>query len=433
MPTDPLPPPPLPAHSPRPPDAPTALDGIRVVDFSHFLAGPLATMLLADLGADVIKVEKPDGGDDFRTFQPRIGPDDDVSAAFVWANRNKRSIALDLKRPEGRQVALDLAVTADVVVENFSAGVMTSLGLDHGTLSALNPRLVYCAVSAYGRSGPDADRLGFDPIVQAETGFMSLTGPPDGEPTRSGPAIMDMSTGMMACNAVLGALMARHRHGVGQYLEVSLFDTATLMLGFHAANYLVTGVPHRRTGNTSADAAPVGVFHTADGPLYLAVANDRIFRRLATEVLGRPDLAADPDYAEAAARVPNRFRLAAQLEAVLATAPRRHWLDRLRAAGVPAGAVRTLDEGLGSAEMAGRGTLSQIEHPTLGPVPNMAPPFRFAGTPVVDPVAAPTVGQHTGEILADVLGYGPEQIAALTEAGAFGVQTPSAAAPEPFS
>lgn len=424
MPTDPLPPPPLPPHSPRPAGAPTALDGIRVVDFSHFLAGPLATMLLADLGADVIKIEKPDGGDDFRTFRPRVGPDDDVSAAFVWANRNKRSIALDLKRPEGRQVALDLAAGADVVVENFSAGVMASLGLGYDTLAAVNPRLVYCAVSAYGRSGPDADRLGFDPIVQAETGWMSLTGPPEGEPTRSGPAIMDMSTGMMACNAVLGALMARHRHGPGQYLEVSLFDTATLMLGFHAANYLVTGVPHRRTGNTSADAAPVGVFPTADGPIYLACASDRIFRRLA-EVLGRPDLADDPDYAAASARVPNRFRLAAELEAVLATGSRQHWLDRLRAAGVPAGAVRTLDEGLGSAEMAGRGTLSRIDHPTLGPVPNMAPPFRLTATPVVDPVAAPTVGQHTPEILTDVLGYDPDRIATLTEAGAFGAPVSS--------
>ncbi|MDH4075119.1 MAG: CoA transferase [Acidimicrobiia bacterium] len=429
MPTDPLPPPPLPAHSPRPADAPVALDGIRVVDFSHFLAGPLATMLLGDLGAEVIKIEKPDGGDDFRTFRPRVGPDDDVSAAFMWANRNKRSIALDLKRPQGRQVALDLAVTADVVVENFSAGVMASLGLDYATLATLNPRLVYCAVSAYGRSGPDADRLGFDPIVQAETGFMSLTGHPDGEPTRSGPAIMDMSTGMMACNAVLGALMARHRHGLGQYLEVSLFDTATLMLGFHAANYLVTGVPHRRTGNTSSDAAPVGVFDAADGPLYLAVANDRIFRRLATDVLRRPDLADDPDFAHASARVRNRFRLAAQLETVLASAPREYWLDRMRAAGVPAGAVRTLDEGLGSAEMAGRATLSRIEHPTLGPLPNMAPPFRLAGTPVVDPVAAPTVGQHTAEILADVLGYGPDQIAALTQSGAVGPQAPSTIAP----
>ncbi len=419
-------PPDLPPYTPRPADAPTALGGIRIVDFTHFVAGPVATMLLADLGAEVIKIEKPEGGDDFRTFQPfRHG----LGAPFAWANRNKKSIVLDLTRPDGQQVARDLVAGADVVVENFSAGVMDRFGLGWDALSALNPRLIYCAVSAYGRSGPDADRLGFDPIAQAESGFMSMNGFPDHEPLRAGPAVMDMTTAFMASHTILGALMARTHLGTGQYVEVSLFDTAVMMVGFHALSYLMSGVPATRFGNNSNDAVPVGVFHASDGPFYLAVANDRIFTRLTDQVLDRPDLGAHPHFARGLGRVEHKAELWGLLESLFAHHPRQHWLDRMRAAGVPAGAVRSLAEGMTSPEIRARGSLTELEHPVIGPVPNVAPPFRYSRTPIVDPEPAPLLGQHQHEVLTGVLGYDPATVERLGRAGAFG-PAPEAGEPE---
>lgn len=407
----------LPPYRPRPRGAATALAGVRVVDFTHFIAGPLATMILADMGADVIKIEKAAGGDDFRRFRPERGG---IGAPFLWTNRNKRSVALDLTRPEAQAVARELIDTADIVVENFSGGVMKGFGLDYETLAASNPRLIYCAVSAYGREGELAGRLGFDPVVQAESGFMSLNGYPDGEPLRTGPAIMDMSTALMASNAILGALMARERLGRGQYVEVALFDTAMLMVGFHAMNHLVSGATPTRFGNTSPDSAPMGVFQAADGPIYLACANDRTFHRLARDVLGRPDLAEDPDFAESRNRVPNRERLADILNGLLAAERRDVWLEKMLAAGVPAGAVRTVSEAFASPEARMRGIVSEIPHPAAGTVPNIASPIRYSATPVVDPVGAPTLAQHTDEVLTTVLGYDRDKLDALTTAGAFG-------------
>ncbi len=397
----------------------SALEGLRVVDFSHFIAGPLCTMMLADLGADVIKIENAVGnGDALRTFQPQLQGE---SAAFLWTNRNKRSVALDLSHPAAREIARDLIATADVVVENFSATVMKRFGLDYATVSAANPRLIYCSISAYGRTGPLADRTGFDPVVQAESGFMALNGEPENDPQRTGPAVMDMATGMMASNAVLGALAARHRTGKGQQVEVALFDVATTMLGFHAMNYLVSGKAPRRFGNNSRDTAPMGVFRSADGPLYLAIANDRLFRRLAAEVLERPELAEMPVFLTNRDRTENRDRLFEVLNAIFVTQGRDHWLRRMRAAGVPAGAVRELADALASEEIAARGTITRIAHPKLGDVPNIGSPMRLEGTPIVAPVAAPLLGQHTAEVL-DQVGYSPERIAGLATAGAFGKQ-----------
>ena len=249
-------------------------------------------------------------------------------------------MALDLTSPAGREVARELIATADVLVENFSTGVMERFGLGYETLAPTHPRLIYCSVSAYGRQGPLADRTGFDPMVQAESGFMSLNGYADGEPLRTGPAVMDMATGMMASNAVLAALAARDKQGNGQRLEVALFDVAVTMLGFHAMNYLLTDVAPRRFGNNSFDTAPMGVFMAADGPLYLACANDRLYNRLANEVFGRPDLATQPTFATNRDRILHRDDLFAELNEIFATDKREQWLAKLRAAGVPAGAVR---------------------------------------------------------------------------------------------
>jgi len=398
-----------------------ALHGLRVVDFSHFIAGPFCTMILADLGADVVKIENAaSSGDNMRAFHPQVLGE---SGPFLWSNRNKRSVALDLTNPAGREIAHDLIGTADVLVENFSTGVMERFGLGYEALAPANPRLIYCSVSAYGRQGSLADRTGFDPVVQAESGFMSLNGYADGEPLRTGPAVMDMATGMMASNAVLAALAARERQGVGQRLEIALFDVAATMLGFHAMNYLLTDVAPRRFGNNSFDTAPMGVFMAADGPIYLAVANDRLFRRLASDVLGQPDIAAEAVFATNRDRVLNRDALFAKLNEIFATDHREQWLRKLRTAGVPAGAVRSLPEAFAAAEMVDRGLVTHIPHPLLGKIPNIASPLHLGGTPVVKPTAAPTLGQHTGAVLCE-LGYHSDRVAALAGAGAFGAVPP---------
>jgi crotonobetainyl-CoA:carnitine CoA-transferase CaiB-like acyl-CoA transferase len=407
----------LPPHPERSSTGPGALSGVRVADFSHFIAGPYCTMMLGDLGAEVIKVENAAGiGDNMRAFTPQI---DGESAAFLWANRNKRSIALDLTNTAGQDVARALIATADVVVENFSASVMQRFGLDFSRVAPDNPRLIYCSISAYGRTGPLADRSGFDPIAQAESGFMSLNGEEGGGPLRCGPAIMDMATGMMASNAVLGALAARSRSGRGQQVGVALFDVATALLGFHAMNYLMTGVAAPRFGNNSRDTVPTGVFHCADGPIYVTVANDRLFRRLAAHVLDRPDLADDPRYAMNRNRVANRPALFGVLNGIFATRTREHWLGLMRAAGVPAGPVRELPEAFDSEEMAARGLATRIPHSRLGSVPNIASPLQFDATPVVTPTAAPILGEHRDAVMA-LLGFDAGEVAGLAAAGAFG-------------
>ena len=399
----------------RPKDAPLALAGIRVADFSHFIAGPLCSMILADMGAEVIKIEKADGGDDFRSLRPPVT--DREGAPYLWTNRNKKSIALDLKQPAARAVARALVDRADVVLENFSTGVMARFGLDYETVAAANPRLIYTSISAYGRSGALRDRLGFDPIAQAESGFMSMVGEPDGAGLRAGPSIMDMSTATMTANAVLGALFARERTGRGQFVENALFDTAVTMVGFHALNYLVSGVEPTRFGNNSRDTVPTAALDTADGPIFVACANDRTWHRMAG-VLGRPELAAHPDYARTPDRTRNRDALMAIVREILLTRPRAVWLEKMRAAGVPAGAINSIAEAFGSPEMAARGLVHAIPHPKAGTVPNIRLPFQLHGTPLADPVAAPGLSEHAVEILRDVLGYDQARIDALAASGA---------------
>ena len=400
--------------------AATALGGLRIIDFTHFIAGPLATMILADAGADVIKVEKP-SGDDQRHFAPSEARLDGEGASFLWANRNKRSITLDLKTAEGREVAQALVRSADVVVENFSTRVMAQYGLDYETLSKDRTDLVYCSVSAFGRSGEFASRLGFDTIMQAESGFMSMNGYADRDGVRAGPAVMDMATAMMASNAILIALAARARHGRGQHVDVPLFDTAVLMTGFMTAQYLFSGKVPRRNGNVSNDAVPSGVFQTADHPIFITCSNTPLFRRLFLDVARMPEVANDPAMQRIDGRIAARERVIEILDALFRTDTQANWLARLAEAKVPAGAVRSLPEALQSREIASRGMVSEIPHPTAGKVPNVALPMYFSDTPVVPPVAAPTLGQHGDEVLAEVLGYDAARIAQLRERGALGV------------
>src|SRR6266478_6608517 len=409
---------PLPDRSPRAKDAPTALGGLLVVDFTRVVAGPACTQTLADFGAEVIKIENPEGGDDTRAYEhAEIGGE---SAAYISLNRNKRGIALDLAVPAARDVARELIAKADVVVENFSSGVMKKFGRDYDSVAPANPRLVYCSISAYGRKGPFASRPGFDPITQAESGFMSLNGFADGPPVRTGPPGVDMATGRSACNTILLALIARDRLGRGQHVEVALFDIAMSMSCFYGMAYLINGVNPGRFGNSPNGSPTVGVYEASDGPLYMACANDRLYRRLVTEVLDRPDLITDPEFATRKARSANKEKLRAIIAGTFASDQLENWMAKMKKANIPVGYLRTVEQGFDAPEARERHRLSRIPHPTAGSVPNIETPLNMSLTPVVEPVAAPLLGEHTKEVLRKTLGYDDEHLARLAEAGAFG-------------
>jgi len=408
----------LPERTPRAQGQPTALDGLLVVDFTRVVAGPACTQTLADFGAEVIKIENPEGGDDSRAYEhAEIGGE---SAAFLSLNRNKRGIALDFTKPEALAVARDLIAKADVVVENFSGGVMKKFGLDYASVAPTNPRLVYCSISAYGRKGEFALRPGFDPITQAESGFMSLNGFADGEAVRTGPPIVDLATGMSACNAILLALLARDRLGRGQHVEVALIDIAVAMTAFYGMAYLISGNNPGRFGNSPNGSPSVGVYHAADGPFYIACANDRLYRRLVVDVLERPDLMIDERFANRRARSANKEALRRIIGEVFATDARENWMAKMKKVNVPVGYLRTVEEGFNAPEVRDRHRLSRIQHPTAGSVPNIESPLSLSLTPIIDPVAAPLLGQHTNDVLRQRLGYDDDQIAKLADAGVFG-------------
>jgi crotonobetainyl-CoA:carnitine CoA-transferase CaiB-like acyl-CoA transferase len=407
----------LPKRAPRTKGAPTALDGLLVVDFTRVVAGPACTQTLADFGAEVIKIENPEGGDDTRSYEHADLAGE--SAAFINLNRNKRGIVLDLTKPEARAVALELIARADVVVENFSSGVMKKYGLDYASVGPANPRLVYCSISAYGRNGPFASRPGFDPITQAESGFMSLNGFPDGPPVRTGPPAVDMLTGMSACNAILLALLARDRIGRGQHVEVALFDVAVAMTQFYGMAYLMTGVNPSRQGNSPNGSPSVGVYEASDAPFYIACANDRLYRRLVVEVLSRPDLASG-EFGDRRSRSANKEKLRAILTGIFVQDARENWMAKMKAANIPVGYLRTVEQAFNSPEVRERHRISQIPHPTAGFVPNIESPIHLGLTSIIDPVAAPLLGEHTQEVLRRKLGYDDARLEALAGAGVFG-------------
>jgi formyl-CoA transferase len=390
-----------------------ALDGVRIADFSHVIAGPYCTMILADLGADVIKIEPPHG-DAARGYKsPDLGGD---STLFLSYNRNKRSVVLDLSAEAGRQVARDIVVRSDILVENFASGVMQRLGLDYAAMEKINPRLIYCSISAYGRSGPYASRAGYDQVVQAESGFMSLNGYPGKEPLRTPLAMIDLTTGMFAAHAVLAALYARVASGRGQYLEAALFDNAFGLTGYFTLNYLVTGENPPPPGNSSPVAAPVGVFHAADGRFFMTVAGESVWRKL-LQVLDNPPELLSANFADNVARVQHERQLKQILGRMFSQAPLAHWIAKMREGGVPAGPIRSIAEAVNSPEVKQRAILGKAPHAKAGEVPNLRLPLELAGTPLRAPQGAPVLGEHTRAVLSELLHYDSGRIAGLEQKG----------------
>lgn len=406
-------------YKPRPAGAPLALEGVKVLDFSHFLAGPLAAMILGDCGADVVKIEHPKGGDGFRHYLPTDPDLEGRGAPFLWANRNKRSVSLDLKSSEAVELVRRLLLQSDVLIENFSTGVMERLGLDYESCARINPRLIYCSIPAYSRDGEFSDRLGFDTIGQAESGFISQTGFPDREGVRTAAPIMDIGTGLIAGNAILAALVERSTSGQGQYVEVALADSALTMVGYMTMQFLYGGAEYPRNGNTSAESVPTGVYRTLDSAFVLNGANPNILERLLS-MLERPELLTDPRFADRQSRMLNRVAFEGILQDIFVQKPWSHWAPLFRQAGVPAGEVRTIKGALESAEVRDRGLVTRVPHESAGWVPNIALPFLFSRTPVADPRPGPALGEHTEEVLRADLGLGVAEIAALRQSGALG-------------
>ena len=395
-----------------------ALQGIRVLDFTRVLAGPYCTLSLGDLGAEIIKVENPAGGDETRKFLP---PElEGESTYFLHVNRNKKSVVLDLSQPEGKRIALELSHRADVLVENFRPGVMTRLGLDYDSVRAGNQGIVYCSISGYGTKGPLATRAGLDPVIQGECGLMALTGEPDGEPMRIGVSLVDAMTGVFASQSVLAALVARGVSGVGQRVEVSLFDTGINMLVNFGAAYLMAGIDPDRPGNGNLVAQPAGVYQAQDGRLIVTCPNETQFARMCRDVLDAPELLEDPRFRDNPSRLEHVEALTSALNQRLSVRPRAEWLEALRSAGVPGGEVRTVGEALNSEEFESRDLVAEVSHPKLGLLSLMRGPMQLDGTPCVEPVAAPMFGEHTNDVLTDLLGYDLEELDALKASGVIG-------------
>ncbi len=390
-----------------------ALDGVRIADFSHVIAGPYCTMVLADLGASVVKIEPPHGDPARAYMSPNLGGD---STTFLSFNRNKRSVVLDLSGEEGKRVARDIVARSDILVENFASGVMRRLSLDYAAMKEINPRLIYCSISAYGRSGSYAGRAGYDQVMQAESGFMSLNGYPDREPLRTPLAMIDFTTGMLAANAILAALYARETSGRGQYIEATLFDNAFAFTSYFTMDYLITGENPRPPGNNSPSAGPMGVFHASDGKFFLTVASQRVWGKL-LEVLGNPPELLAAEFADNMSRVRNRPQLAQILERHFGQAPLADWITRLREGGVPAGPIRSISEAVGSPEVKERAILGTAPHSKAGQVPNLRLPLELSDTPLVAPQGAPVLGEHTRTVLSELLHYDSERIAALEQKG----------------
>ena len=395
--------------------AETALAGVRILDLTRVLAGPFCTMMLADLGAEVLKVENPDGGDETRAYRP--AGSERESPYFMAINRNKRSLAIDITQPEGAIAVRALAAKCDVVVESMRTGTLERYGIGYETLAADNPRLIFGSISGYGRSGPLADLGGYDPIAQAEVGMMAMTGDPDGPPTRMGVSLFDIMAGQYLAQAVLAALYSRDRTGKGQRIDVPLYDSALSTMMPYAARYLVEGTDETRIGNSSRVAQPLNVYEAMDGPFVLCAAGDRMWRRLCRDGIGREDLLEDPRFATNADRVAHHVELKAELDQVFGKAMTEDWIARLRKAGIPAGAIRTPGQALESDETAARGMIVSAPHPTEGDVPTLRSAIAMTGTPARAPAGAPLLGQHTLEVLRDIGGYAEAQVEGLANRG----------------
>jgi crotonobetainyl-CoA:carnitine CoA-transferase CaiB-like acyl-CoA transferase len=383
------------------------LSGIRVLDLSRVLAGPFCTMILGDLGAEVIKIEHPEGGDDTRAWGPPFAAGE--SAYYLSVNRNKKSVLADLKSPRGREAVTALAARCDVVIENFRVGVAEKLGLGYARLSAENPGLVYCSITGYGRTGPYRDLPGYDFIIQAMSGLMSITGERDGEPMKLGVATVDLTTGLYAAVAILAALRRKEASGEGQHIDLSLMDSALSWLANVGENYLVSGEVPGRFGNAHASIVPYQVFRAVDGFLAVGIGNDRQFRRFC-EIAGAPELAADERFATNPARVRNRETLIPRLDEIFARRETRFWIESLWKEGIPAGPINTVDKALEDPHAAAREMVVAMPHPAAGSVRLIGSPMRLSETPVTYRHAPPSLGEHTAEVLRELLGMSEEEV-----------------------
>ncbi|MEO7654126.1 MAG: CaiB/BaiF CoA-transferase family protein [Sphingomicrobium sp.] len=392
------------------------LDGVKVLDLSRVLAGPWCTQLLADLGADVVKIERPGAGDDTRHWGPPWHGEGKrkVAAYFLSCNRGKKSAAIDFSRPEGADLVRRLAAGADVLVENFKVGGLAKFGLDPDSLRAAYPRLIYASITGFGQDGPYANRAGYDYIIQGMGGLMSITGLPDGEPgggpMRVGVAVVDLFTGLYTCNAVLAALYRRERTGAGAHIDMALFDTQLAMLANQASNALVSGHDPPRQGNTHPNIVPYQPFDATDQPIIIAIGNNRQFERLA-EICGHREWVSDPRFADNGARVANRSAMIEAVAAVIATRPASDWLDRLEDAGIPAGPINRISQALGDVQAQHRAMVR-----TIAGVPMVGSPIRLDGTRADSDLPPPALGEHTAEILKG-LGVTDSEALELKQAG----------------
>jgi crotonobetainyl-CoA:carnitine CoA-transferase CaiB-like acyl-CoA transferase len=396
------------AQSGRPP-----LSGIRVVDFTRVIAGPLAGQILSDMGAEVIKIENPDGGDDTRKGAgPRAGGPQGESHFFMAFNRGKKSVALDFTKPEGQAVVHKLLADTDVVLQNFRPGVLNKYKLDYESLREKFPRLIYLSVSAYGQTGPLSDRPGYDPVLQGESGMMSVNGEANGEGLRHTIAIVDTMTGIHSVAAINAALYARTTTGKGQHIDLALYDTALACLGNMGSYYLIGHEEPRRAGNGHFASAPNGSFETKNGKIYMAVANQKLFVDTC-KALGHPEWATDPRFAAIADRVANKPLLTRLMEDVLKTDTKENWVKKLR--HLPAGPIRTMKEALDEPEVKRRGMLKTYQHSRVGEVPLIGSNYHFSDTPVDDSRPPPTLGEHTDTVLGEIAGLDQAAVAALRE------------------
>ena len=390
------------------------LDGIRVIDLSRVVSGPLCTMNLADMGADVVKIEEPGRGDESRAFGPPfLGGE---SPYYLSVNRNKRSCTVNLKRDAGKAILWRLFDTADVVVQNFRPGAMARLGLDYDAVAARHPRLIYCSISGFGDSGPDAVRPGYDLVVQGESGLMDLTGEADGPPTRIGTSIADLTAGVMAAQGITLALYARQTTGRGQHVKIAMLDAVASLLTYNAGNYFATGESPTRRGNDHPSVVPYQTLRAKDGWMNLAVANDSLWVRYC-DAIERPDLRDDPRFATAPERVNHRDTLVPIIVALTAARTVQQWVDLLGAAGVPCGRIRNVAEVCTNPQLTERGKVVDRPHPTAGIVTMIGLPIELSDTPGRIQTAPPLLGEHTDDVLRDA-GYTDDEIHTLRKDGA---------------
>lgn len=402
-----------------------ALSGIKVLDLSRILAGPWAGQMLADLGADVIKVERPQSGDDTRTWGPPFFETDEegsiehVAAYFHSANRGKRSVAIDFTQQEGQQLVQELAKNSDVVIENYKYGGLKNYNLDYETLSKINPRLVYCSITGFGQTGPYKERAGYDFMIQAMGGLMSVTGEPDGAPMKVGVAVTDILTGLYASNAIQAALLYRHRSGLGQYIDLALLDVQVAAMANQAMNYLATGDSPGRLGNAHPNIVPYQAFSTSDDYIILAVGNDGQFKRFC-QVGNCQHLSQDERYATNQKRVANRLSLIPLIEAVLKTQSRAWWLAELENVSVPCGPINNLEQVFDDDQVKARGLQLSLHHPDLGEIPSVANPIQFSDSKISYQRAGPSLGADTDDILATELNYTEALVRELKAKGVIG-------------